>query len=86
MPQGRAKRSQVWNGRTFHNPQPGLIALRRSAAHAAQRKAWNRAFNTVALREYEPIIRSRVTQFVDALGKQNCAVDLVQWLSFFTCV
>ncbi|KAI0772161.1 cytochrome P450 [Irpex lacteus] len=74
----------LWNGRTFHNPQPGLIALRRSAAHAAQRKAWNRAFNTVALREYEPIIRSRVTQFVDALSKQNCAIDLAQWLSFFT--
>ncbi|KAI0086977.1 cytochrome P450 [Irpex rosettiformis] len=74
----------LWNGRTFHNPKPGLIALRSNAAHAAQRKAWNRAFNTTALKTYEPVIGRRVVQFASAIEAQNGTVDLAQWLSFFT--
>ncbi|THG95018.1 hypothetical protein EW026_g6557 [Hermanssonia centrifuga] len=63
---------------------PALIAFRDSTEHARRRKPWNRAFNTTAIKEYQPIISKRVTQLVDRLAEQKGTVDLAKWISFFT--
>lgn len=62
--------------------------------HATRRKRWNRAFSTVSVKEYEPIVIKRALQLVDELQRRSTKeqpnaqnyVDLAQWLSFFTYV
>lgn len=76
----------MWPGRTFHNPQPGIIGFRDQTEHARRRRIWNRALNTTALKDHEPTIAKRVDQLVEVLGSQKGTVDLAQWLSFFTYV
>ena len=59
--------------------------------HAEQRKPWNRAFSSTAMKEYEIIAAKRVRQLVGCLedmiersdGKANAVVDMTQWLKFF---
>ncbi|KAJ7650732.1 cytochrome P450 [Roridomyces roridus] len=50
------------------------------------RRAWNRAFSTSALKDYEVVVDNRVSQFVDILGtKLGAPVDISQrlgWLTF----
>ncbi|KAI0344473.1 cytochrome P450 [Trametopsis cervina] len=82
-PQGWPK-GPMWPGRTFHNPQPGIIGFRDQTEHARRRRIWNRALNTTALKDHEPTIAKRVDQLVEVLGSQKGTVDLAQWLSFFT--
>ena len=73
-------------GRTLHQDPLPLIGIRDSAEHARRRKPWNRAFSSAALKEYQPIVAKRVSQLVDLLGRQTDgkAVDLAQWISYFT--
>lgn len=60
--------------------------------HTVRRKRWNRAFSTVSVKEYEPIVIKRALQLVDELQRRSTKqqssaqnyVDLAQWLSFFT--
>ncbi|GAW00984.1 cytochrome p450 [Lentinula edodes] len=55
--------------------------------HAARRRLWNRAMSTEALQEYESIVASRAHELVDALDAQistKGAVDMTQWLNFFS--
>ncbi|KAI0688711.1 cytochrome P450 [Cytidiella melzeri] len=69
-------------GRVQHAESP-LIACQDPIEHARRRRPWNRAFNTNALRDYQPIITRRATQLVEALRIQAGNVDLAQWISFF---
>lgn len=66
-----------------------LIALRTRSEHTRRRKPWNRAFNTTAVKNYEPIIQKRALQLVSELEKQSVnngipSVTLSEWFSFFT--
>lgn len=62
--------------------------------HAGRRKRWNRAFSTVSVKEYEPMVIRRALQLVDELHRKSLegdtiseiSADLAQWLSFFACV
>lgn len=61
--------------------------------HARRRKPWNRAFNTAAVKGYEPIVEKRALQLVGELEKRsnskdggNESVNLAAWLSYFTYV
>lgn len=63
---------------------PSLPNCRNPHYHAQRRKPWNRAFGGPALKEYQQFLQKRASQFVEGLAKQRGAVDLAQWLSFFT--
>ncbi|KAI0683262.1 cytochrome P450 [Cytidiella melzeri] len=62
---------------------PSLIMHRDPVEHARRRKPWNRAFNTAALKEYQPIIASRVSELVERLAGQKGVIDFSLWISWF---
>jgi len=57
-----------------------------------QRKPWNRAFSSTAMKEYEVIMAKRARQLIDCLenlvqgsGRTDGAVlDMATWLNYFT--
>jgi cytochrome P450 len=57
-----------------------------------QRKPWNRAFSTTALKEYEPYLATRVRQLVGCLEdrvngsdqKPGVVLDVASWFSYFS--
>ena len=57
-----------------------------------QRKLWNRAFSSTALKEYEVTLAKRVRQLIDCLEnrvhgsdrKEGAVLDVAAWLSYFT--
>ena len=56
-----------------------------------ERKPWNRAFSSTAMKEYEVLVAKRVRQLVGCLEdmieksdkKTNAMVDMTQWLKYF---
>lgn len=83
----------MWDTRVGPNPKiPSMIAMRSFHQHVGRRKRWNRAFSTVSVKEYEPIVVKRALQLVDELQRRSTkgdsnsenSVNLAQWLSFFT--
>ncbi|KAH9015099.1 high nitrogen upregulated cytochrome P450 monooxygenase 2 [Lactarius pseudohatsudake] len=87
--QGGLPKGPRWEGRD--GPQT-LIAQRDPILHMHQRKSWNRAFSSAAMKEYEIIVAKRVRQFVGCLDdmiqrsdqKANAVVDINRWLKYFT--
>ena len=59
--------------------------------HAEQRKPWNRAFSSTAMKEYEILVAKRVRQLVGCLEnmigrsdeKASAVVDMTLWLKYF---
>ncbi|KAJ7183193.1 cytochrome P450 [Mycena filopes] len=77
-----------WDGRVPESREVRpLLALRDPEEHARRRRAWNRAFSTPALKDYEVLISARISQLVDILttkaASQN-SVDLSKWLGWLT--
>lgn len=63
--------------------------------HIRRRKRWNRAFSTISVKEYEPVVIKRALQLADELQRRSSkddytqtesSLDLARWLSFFSCV
>ncbi|KAI0265036.1 high nitrogen upregulated cytochrome P450 monooxygenase 2 [Gloeopeniophorella convolvens] len=78
-----------WEGR----PKPeALIEQRDPVLHLQQRKSWNLAFSSTALKEYETVVARRTRQLVarlqgiilDSGQKDGAAVDVCAWMNFFT--
>ncbi|KAF8265718.1 cytochrome P450 [Lactarius quietus] len=91
--QGGLPKGPRWDGHEESPMQsPTLIAQRDPALHMQQRKPWNRAFSSAAMKEYEIIVAKRVRQLVGCLedmvhssGENADAVmDMTQWLKYFT--
>ena len=69
-----------------------LVAQRDPVLHMHQRKPWNRAFSTAAVKEYEIIVANRIRQLVGRLedivqssdDKANAVMDVARWLKYFT--
>ncbi|KAL5507847.1 hypothetical protein ACEPAH_5465 [Sanghuangporus vaninii] len=82
----------MWDARRNPHGVRSLIAIRDMQEHARRRKAWNRAFSTSSLKGYEPILVRRALQLTDMLekqagakgGPQKDAVNLVEWMRYFT--
>ncbi|KAI9447484.1 high nitrogen upregulated cytochrome P450 monooxygenase 2 [Lactarius indigo] len=87
--QGGLPKGPRWEGR---DGPPMLVAQRDPILHMHQRRPWNRAFSSAALKEYEIIVAKRVRQLVGCLDdmirrsdrKVNTVVDINQWLKYFT--
>ena len=69
-----------------------LVAQRDPILHMQQRKPWNRAFSSTAMKEYEIIVAKRVRQLVGCLEgmiersdeSANAVVDMTQLFKYFT--
>ncbi|KAL0057899.1 hypothetical protein AAF712_015448 [Marasmius tenuissimus] len=64
-----------------------LVGIRDVAYHLRRRKPWNKALSTAGVKAYEPILRARLVQLVeifDGKASRKEAVDLAEWLSFFS--
>ncbi|KAK6978123.1 cytochrome P450 [Favolaschia claudopus] len=64
-----------------HIPPSIMNAL--GEVHAAKRRVWDRALNPVAMRDYEPLIVKRTTQFVSRLAEHG-TVDIGCWIDMLT--
>lgn len=68
-----------------------LIAQRDPILHAQQRKPWDRAFSSMAMKEYEIVVAKRIRQLAGYLedmiqrsdDKANAVLDMTQWLKYF---
>ena len=74
-----------WPARILHPPILSLVSIRDSAEHARRRRTWNRGFNPVAMKAYEPIVYKRIIQLSEVLV-QRSRVDLAELFDYFTCV
>ena len=63
-------------------PIPPLIGIRDGAEHAKRRRTWNRGFNPTAMRQYEPAVRERVLQLLEAIVQRG-RVDLGETFGYF---
>ena len=71
---------------------PSLIAQRDPVKHMHQRKPWNRAFSSAALKEYEVIVAKRTRQLIGCLEnlvhgsdhKEGAVLNVAAWLNYFT--
>ncbi|KLO15623.1 high nitrogen upregulated cytochrome P450 monooxygenase 2 [Schizopora paradoxa] len=83
MPKG-----PIWDARGNPDKARMLVALRDFHEHSRQRKPWNRAFSTSAVKDYEPIVAKRVRQLADTLENTFCnskvGVDITQWFGYFS--
>ncbi|KAH9035154.1 high nitrogen upregulated cytochrome P450 monooxygenase 2 [Lactarius deliciosus] len=87
--QGGLPKGPRWEGR---EGPPMLIAQRDPILHMHQRKPWNRAFSSAALKEYEIVVAKRIRQLVGCLDdiiqrsdqKANTVMDINRWLKYFT--
>ena len=60
--------------------------------HMQQRKLWNRAFSSAALKEYEVFVAKRARQLSSCLEhlvqrsnqKDGVVLDMAAWLNYFT--
>lgn len=73
----------AWEGRTLVPPVLPLVALRDNESHTRRRKPWNRAFSIAALKNYEPVIANRASQFVELLAEKK-QVDFTRSVNLFT--
>jgi cytochrome P450 len=69
---------------TLESPVVGVISQRDPVEHACRRRPWTRAFDTAALKNYEPIITKRTCKSYEELINEKGLMDLGRWLSYFT--
>ncbi|KAJ7056673.1 cytochrome P450 [Mycena amicta] len=75
-----------WDGRAPENREVRpLLALRDPEEHARRRRAWNRAFSTPALKDYQVLVDTRIMQLIDLLTTEvGKPIDLSKWLGWLT--
>lgn len=74
----------VWDGRRNPDKEPNLLATRSKEDHARKRVAWNHAFSSAAIKDYQPKITARATQLAEALERRaGQEINLVDWMSYF---
>ncbi|KAH9035155.1 high nitrogen upregulated cytochrome P450 monooxygenase 2 [Lactarius deliciosus] len=86
--QGGLPKGPRWDGLPG---RPSLIDQRDPILHMHQRKPWNRAFSSKALKEYEVILAKRARQLFDCLEdrvngsdqKAGLVLDVSAWFGYF---
>jgi len=69
-----------------------VVAQRDPIKHMHQRKPWNRAFSSAAVKEYEEIAAKRTRQFLGCLedvahrssGNKGVVLDMASWFNYFS--
>ena len=76
-----------WYNRLPVNEEPSLIAHRNPVEHKRRRKLWDRAFSTIAIKNYDDIVVRKASELVEQLEKRvGQEIDLSMWMSYFACV
>ncbi|KAH9029481.1 high nitrogen upregulated cytochrome P450 monooxygenase 2 [Lactarius pseudohatsudake] len=86
--QGGLPKGPRWDGLPG---RPSLIDQRDPILHMHQRKPWNRAFSSKALKEYEVILAKRARQLLDCLEdivngsdqKAGLVLEMSAWFGYF---
>lgn len=80
-------------GPYWENRPPSLVAQRDPVKHMHQRKPWNRAFSSAAIKEYEIIAAKRTRQLLGCLEdavhhsqgpEKEVVLDMASWFNYFT--
>ncbi|KAI9445854.1 high nitrogen upregulated cytochrome P450 monooxygenase 2 [Lactarius psammicola] len=87
--QGGLPKGPRWDGPP--GERPSLIAQRDPVKHMHQRKPWNRAFSSTALKEYEAVLAKRARQLLSCIEdrvngsdqKAGLVLDMAAWFSYF---
>ncbi|KAJ3540924.1 hypothetical protein NM208_g4841 [Fusarium decemcellulare] len=67
------------------DPWTNLLADRNKKEHSRRRKAWDKAFNAKALRDYEHRVVKYTKQLTDQLDKmKDKPFNVAQWIGFYT--
>ncbi|THH31228.1 hypothetical protein EUX98_g2944 [Antrodiella citrinella] len=73
-----------YDGRSLFRVHRNLISWTDPVQHFKRRKAWTRGTNTVALKDYEPVIAARASQLVDLLLRRSGGtVNLSECICYF---
>ena len=80
-----------WLGWERRSGRPSLLTQRDPVKHMRQRKPWNQAFSSTAVKEYEGIVANRIRQLSGCLEnlvhesdrKESSSVDIAAWLRYF---
>ena len=74
----------VYSGRVQKTGVTALLNIADPVEHAARRRTWNRAMNSAALKDYDGIVKAKVTELMDALAQRvTQTLDISQWFGFF---
>ncbi|KAF5987673.1 pisatin demethylase cytochrome P450 [Fusarium coicis] len=72
----------------WYNIEQPAISLQMSRDkndHARRRRAWDRAFSSKALRDYEPRVVKYTSQLLDRLVQtQDIPIDIAKWFKFYS--
>ncbi|KLO08951.1 high nitrogen upregulated cytochrome P450 monooxygenase 2 [Schizopora paradoxa] len=78
-------KGHLWEARRPPVEPIAVISIREPVRHSQRRSAWNKAFTSASIKEYEPSLVRRVQQLVECLeANSNTRIDLAYWLSCFT--
>lgn len=78
-------KGHLWEARRPPFEPIAVISIREPHRHSQRRRAWNKAFTSMSLKDYEPMLISRVQQLIECLESHtNSKMDLTYWLSCFT--
>ena len=61
-----------------------LIGVMELGTHQSQRRAWNRALSTAAVKEHAQVMVAWARVLVERLAEQQGEVSLDMWLNYFT--
>ncbi|KAH8980271.1 high nitrogen upregulated cytochrome P450 monooxygenase 2 [Lactarius akahatsu] len=85
--QGGLPKGPYWDNR------PGSVVSQRDPVkHLHQRKPWNRAFSSAAVKEYEDMAAKRTKQLIGCLegvvhqsgGNKGVVLDMASWFNYFS--
>ncbi|KAF5565300.1 pisatin demethylase cytochrome P450 [Fusarium napiforme] len=69
----------------IEQPAISLHMSRDKNDHARRRRAWDRAFSSKALRDYEPRVVKYTSQLLDRLEQtQDIPIDIAKWFKFYS--
>ncbi|KAI7769317.1 hypothetical protein LZL87_011847 [Fusarium oxysporum] len=69
----------------IEQPAISLHMSRDKNDHSCRRRAWDRAFSSKALRDYEPRVAEYTSQLLDRLEQsQGARIDIAKWFKFYS--
>ncbi|CZR49867.1 uncharacterized protein FPRO_16074 [Fusarium proliferatum ET1] len=80
--------NSLCNKGLWYNIEQPAISLHMSRDkndHSGRRRAWDRAFSSKALRDYEPRVVKYTSQLLDRLDQsQDIPIDIAKWFKFYS--
>jgi len=78
-------KGHMWEARRPPVEPIAIASIRDPHRHAQRRSAWNKAFSSTSIKEYEPMLIRRIQQLIECLeANTKTRIDLTYWLSCFT--